>query len=83
MQLHRYRSQSGTRTALLVTQGPKWIQVITMDAPIAVRKIPASEARWMTPIEYTGRRRRPENAFLAAGRFLGITGRAKALLKKG
>lgn len=79
--LVRYRTASGVRAALVVREGRKYAHVILMDSPIKLTRVPLSETRWMSPLTYSGRRRTANNAFLAAGRELGITDTARRVLR--
>jgi hypothetical protein len=76
----RYRTLSGVRPALVITEGRKFITMIWMDAAgIRLHKVPNSEARYMepSPIQPTKFKR----ALLSAGRAFGITKGARAALR--
>jgi len=79
MQVVRYRTDHGTCCAL-VESGRKWLQVIQMDSSgIRVRKVPCSDERYMTPMDYP--LAKAKKRFRLAGRRFGITKGAKQLLR--
>lgn len=50
----KYRTDAGTRTALLVAEGRKFHRIMVMDLPIKIRKIPRTEERYFQELEYKG-----------------------------
>lgn len=52
MQVIQYHTNEGYRTGLLVSTGRKFHKVILMDNPIRIRKVPLSEERHFTPLEF-------------------------------
>ena len=50
----KYRTDSGPRTALLVTEGRKFHHIMPMDLPIRIRKVPRAEERYFEELEYKG-----------------------------
>ena len=52
-----YRTDEGTRTALVVTEGTKYLHVVTMDPyPLRVRKVPISEGKYMRVMPHSIKR---------------------------
>lgn len=46
--LMSYRTDEGTRTALLVGEGRKYLRLVTMaEYPMRVIKVPLSEGKWL------------------------------------
>ena len=80
-ELVTYRTDAGIKTAIALKPGRKWLPVIVIDSPMRVRKVPLSERRFMTPLaDYP--LRRAVRKYLAAGRRLGITKRARKALRE-
>lgn len=52
MKVMRYRSESGVKTALLVKEGRKYLQILLLDYPMRIRRVPHIEARYMTEMDY-------------------------------
>jgi hypothetical protein len=84
IELKQYATQSGLKVAL-VKEGRKWIQVLTMDGKLTVRKVPKTEDRYMC--ELTHKRKpypmsRALRTFRRFGRTHGINKRAKLFLRE-
>lgn len=84
IELRQYATGQGVKTAL-IKEGPKWIQVLTMEGKLTVRKVPKAEARYMC--ELTHKRRpypikRAIGTFRRFGRTHGITKSAKVFLRE-
>lgn len=82
IRLVRFHTHNGIRAAF-VKKGRKFIKVVEIDTPIHVRKVRVLEERFMTALKkgddfYPITRAR--NKFLKAGRTLGITKGAKAII---
>lgn len=52
MKVIKYHSAEGQRVALLVSTGHKLHKIIQMDNPIRVTKVPISEDRYFTELDY-------------------------------
>ena len=82
IKLVRYHTDNGVRAAI-VKKGRKWIQVVEIDSPVHVRKVPISDERYMIPLQRKGQDYplvRARNKFLKAGRTLGITRGARSII---
>ena len=51
-QVIRYRGDEGTRTGLLVTEGRKYIQLLLMDNPLRIKKVPLAHGKYIEVLEY-------------------------------
>lgn len=80
MRIVTYRTDEGTRTAIVGRPGRKYLPAVLMDAGgLRVHKLPLAEDRYMTDLDYS--LRAAARKYLKAGRLFGITKAAKALLK--
>lgn len=78
--LVRYRSDEGVVIAF-VKPGRKLLSMVAMDAAgLRVRKVPLSDERYISPLDYPVAKAR--RRFLAAGKRFGISKGAKALIKE-
>lgn len=84
VELVRYRTENGTRPALIV-EGRKWIQVVTFDTPISVHKVRIRERRFMTAdLQFHDKPyplRRAARLFRKAAKVHGITKGAKTIIR--
>jgi hypothetical protein len=55
MKVINYHSDEGQRTGLLVSTGRKFHQVILMDYPIRIRKVPLADERRFKDLEHKGK----------------------------
>jgi len=76
----RYRTDKGVFTALIGDPGTKYLPVVYIDAPIRLMKVPQTEERYMTIIDYPPKK--AARRMLKAGRHLGITKTAKRFLQE-
>lgn len=74
----RYRAPDGIRTAIVEEAG-KHIRVCVIDAPMTVRRVPASEGQYMTDIDYP--LERAKKRYRRAGRRLGMGKNARRFLR--
>lgn len=68
---------------LIIKEGPKFLHAVAIDPTVKVVAIPKSERRFMRPLLRKGRpyeARRACRRFLAAGKYLGISKSARAIL---
>lgn len=80
MEVLRYKTHRGTFPALHIKDGRKLMHLILMDSHgIRVTKVPLSEARYMTVLDY--RVSRAKRLLRAAGKKFGITKEARAALR--
>ena len=47
-----YHTNDGVRRGMLIKTGRKYLQVIMMDYPLRVRKVPLAEQKYMTVLEH-------------------------------
>ena len=52
MKVIRYHGSEGSRTGLLVDTGSKYHHIILVDNPIRMSKVPLSDERYFTDLEY-------------------------------
>ncbi len=52
MKVIRYHSDHGARTGILISTGRKFHKVLLVDNPVRVTKVPLSEERHFTDLEY-------------------------------
>lgn len=84
IELKQYATNDGLKTAL-IKEGPKWIQILTMDGKLIVRKVPKTEARYMCELTFKRRPypiKRAIKTFRRFGRSHGISKTAKHFLRE-
>lgn len=82
IELKQYATSNGVKPAL-VKVNRKWIQVLTMDGSLAIRKVPRTEERYMCELTYKRKPyplRRALTRFRHFGRTFGMTKGAKQFL---
>jgi hypothetical protein len=52
VQVIKYRTDNGSRTALLIKSGRKFHHIMPMDLPIRIRKVAKAEERYFTELDY-------------------------------
>ena len=89
MEVITLRTEEGYRSAILLTTGPKYAQVVWADdrkPGVRVNKIPKHWLRYSAPLLRNGKPyniSRAKRMFRKMGRTLGITKSAKKALKAG
>ena len=53
IELKKYQTDHGTKTALIKVSGPKWMHILVMDGPLTVRKVSTEEQRYMSDMQLT------------------------------
>lgn len=85
IEVRAYQTDHGTKTALIKVSGPKWMQVLTLDGPLTVRKVATTEQRHMTVMFFKGKPypiRRAVRHYRHFAKTNGITKNAKTFLKE-
>jgi len=77
--------ESGMKTALVKTSGPKWMSVLMMDGTLTVSRVPAEELGFMKDLTRKGKPyplKRAVRHFRAYGKAHGISKGAKKFLRE-
>ncbi len=82
-EVKRYRTDEGVRVAIVGTPGRKWIPLVYLEVPMRLRKVPLSEAKYITDLPDAPSVRSACRNFLRFGKGVGITKGARRFLKEG
>jgi len=78
MQVVKYKTEHGMVAALVGKKGRKFFHVLMLGFPVHVRRVPLSEAKYMTDTDYP--LRKAVAVYRMAGERMGITKGAEKLL---
>ncbi len=85
IELKSYQTNEGTKCALIKVNGPKWMQVLVMEGPLTIRRVPTSDIKFMTDITHKGKPYSMKKAIRIFRHFAkasGVTTKAKKFLKE-
>lgn len=78
--LKMYRTNNGTRVALVRDGGRKYLQVLMMDGPLTVQRVPLQEAKYME--DYRPLKAKDLKTFRLHGKAHGMTAAARSFLRE-
>ena len=80
MKVVNYNTECGTVAALVGKKGRKFFHVLLLGFPVRVRRVPLSEAKYMTDVDYS--LRKAVEVYRMAGERMGMTKGAERLLNE-